>query len=373
MPYVNIPESGLSGGVAVIIGKLQGELGAKLLEQTSTIQDRLRSQGCSALKNNDKNKIQGLSNALTGIDKRLNKFRRLPKKLRVPLSALKKALKLILLIPIPQSIPPGFGIPVGITTKFADIMHLIKEFIKQIDEIIKALEAALKTPNIQVNALNNVLRRVNTVVGVCEIEKAVQQKIENNELTIEQMIELGFINDEGEGILSNLIPEFIGVSSDDTRSVRDIANETGQSVEDVANKIADDIKKAQSGDSTTDPSEGSLTNFNNKLDELLRNLQSADGISDPIKNDLTSTLTSFKIPPPRDQENDGRFFYEGPNGEKYKLEIRNVPDSPTIAPQRFAVALDNEGVAVLKGAKSFASDVGVLLDELKFRLDNQLS
>ena len=373
MPYVNIPQSGLSGGIAVIIGKLQGELGSKLLEQSSTIQDRLRSQGCSALKNNDKNKIQGLNSALTGIDNRLNKFRRLPKKLRVPLSALKKALKLIILLPIPQSFPPGFGIPVGITTKFADIMHLIKEFISQIAEIIGGIEAALKTPDIQINALQNVLRRVNTVVGVCEIEKAVQEKIENNELTIEQMIELGFINDDGEGILSNLIPEFIGVSNNDTRSVRDIANETGQSVEDVANQISDNIKKQQSGGDVTDPSEGGLTSFNNKLDELLRNLQSADGISDPIKNDLTSTLTSFKLPLPREQENDGRFFYEGPNGERYKLEIRNVPDAPDIAPQRFAVALDNEGVAVLKGAKSFASDVGVLLDELKFRLDNQLS
>lgn len=373
MPYVNIPTSGLSNGIAVLIGKLQGELGAKLMEQSTAIQDRLRSQGCSALKGNDKNKIQNLNNALSGIDNRLNKFRRLPRKLKVPLNALKKALKLILLLPIPQSVPPGFGIPVGITTKFADIMHLIKEFIKQIAEQIEGIEAALKTPDIQVNALNNVLRRANTVVGACEIERAVQEKIDNNELTIEQMIELGFINDDGEGILSRLLPEFIGPPANDTRSVRDIADETGRSAEDVAKDIADRIARSRAGEGLDDPSNGDLNAFNNKLDELLRNLQSADGISDGIKNDLTSTISGFKLPNLEQQKDDGRFNYEGPNGERYILQVRNVPDSPSIAPQRYAVALDLEGVEVLKGAKSFASDVGVLLDELKFRLDNQLS
>ena len=38
-----------------------------------------------------------------------------------------------------------------------------------------------------------------------------------------------------------------------------------------------------------------------------------------------------------------------------------------------AVALDEEEVVVLEGPKSFASDTNILLDEIKFRIDNQLS
>ena len=47
-------------------------------------------------------------------------------------------------------------------------------------------------------------------------------------------------------------------------------------------------------------------------------------------------------------------------------------DSPSIAPRRFAVAINEEGVEVLTGPKSFASDTDVLIEEIKFRLDNQL-
>ena len=66
------------------------------------------------------------------------------------------------------------------------------------------------------------------------------------------------------------------------------------------------------------------------------------------------------------------FFHTGPNGTVYELVIKDDPNSPEIAPRRFAVALDSEGVAVLSGEKSFSSDVEVLLNEIKFRIDNQL-
>ena len=55
----------------------------------------------------------------------------------------------------------------------------------------------------------------------------------------------------------------------------------------------------------------------------------------------------------------------------YRLEIRTVTENTTI-PLRYAVALDAVGVVVLEGARSFSSSTQVLLDELKFRIDNQL-
>jgi hypothetical protein len=65
-------------------------------------------------------------------------------------------------------------------------------------------------------------------------------------------------------------------------------------------------------------------------------------------------------------EDDGRFFYQG-----FKLEILQDPNSPQIAPRRFAVAIDNRGIVVIKGQPSFSSSTDVLLDEIKFRIDNQ--
>jgi hypothetical protein len=64
---------------------------------------------------------------------------------------------------------------------------------------------------------------------------------------------------------------------------------------------------------------------------------------------------------------DPDYFYKG-----YKLAIVDDPNSPKIAPRRYAIAKDKVGVIVLYGPSSFSSDTKVLLDEIKFRIDNQL-
>lgn len=65
---------------------------------------------------------------------------------------------------------------------------------------------------------------------------------------------------------------------------------------------------------------------------------------------------------------DADYEYKG-----YKLEIIQDPNSPEIAPKRYAIAKDRRGIVVLKGQPSFSSSTKVLLDEIKFRIDNQLA
>lgn len=64
--------------------------------------------------------------------------------------------------------------------------------------------------------------------------------------------------------------------------------------------------------------------------------------------------------------------YRAANGKDYKLSVLTDPNSPSIAPRRYAVAKDQIGVIVLRGPSSFASSTEVLIQELKFRIDNQL-
>ena len=64
---------------------------------------------------------------------------------------------------------------------------------------------------------------------------------------------------------------------------------------------------------------------------------------------------------------DPNYYYKG-----YVLAIVQDPDSPAIAPKRYAVAKDNRDIVVLRGQSSFSSDTQILLDEIKFRIDNQL-
>ena len=56
----------------------------------------------------------------------------------------------------------------------------------------------------------------------------------------------------------------------------------------------------------------------------------------------------------------------------YTLIIIQDPNSPKIAPKRYAVAKNSKGTIVLQGPSSFSSSTQVLLDEIKFKIDNQL-
>jgi len=64
---------------------------------------------------------------------------------------------------------------------------------------------------------------------------------------------------------------------------------------------------------------------------------------------------------------------QDPVYKNYTLSIIQDPDSPKIAPRRYAVAKDKNGTIRLRGDSSFSSDTQVLLDELKFEIDNQFT
>lgn len=65
--------------------------------------------------------------------------------------------------------------------------------------------------------------------------------------------------------------------------------------------------------------------------------------------------------------------YIGSNGNTYTIKIINSEEDSLIAPKRRAIALDNRGITVIKGPLSFAGNPGILVDELKLRLERVLN
>jgi hypothetical protein len=61
--------------------------------------------------------------------------------------------------------------------------------------------------------------------------------------------------------------------------------------------------------------------------------------------------------------------YENAAGDKYTIKVINDPNSPAVAQKRQAIAQDYRGITILTGPSSFASDPNILIDEIKFRLD----
>jgi len=53
----------------------------------------------------------------------------------------------------------------------------------------------------------------------------------------------------------------------------------------------------------------------------------------------------------------------------YRIDIENDPESPPIAPRRFATVYGTRGGIVYRGEKSFSSSTQVLIDQAKFYID----
>jgi hypothetical protein len=64
--------------------------------------------------------------------------------------------------------------------------------------------------------------------------------------------------------------------------------------------------------------------------------------------------------------------YRSSSGKDYTIKVIKDPNSPEIAPKRQAIVQDFRGITVLTGPSSFASDPQILIEEIKFRIENQL-
>jgi len=471
MPYVNIPDTGLPGAVATIVGKIQGNVSAKIVKQGLTITNKLNRKGCptEAELVRMRNQKTQIDRAVKAMDGKLSKFASLPGKIKGPLGGLEAAYKIILALPIPQGvgIPPGpaggliLGLPINITTKYADTMHLIKELIKQIKEIVQCVDAVMQIPTMSTGVMKGNLSRADNALKACEVELALKKELEKGTISQEELAAAGLLEDEEAEepvmIFSSLGPKLLnqnsskdlnGTSSDGLPNPNQKDSEltaqeeidpitgrplSGNSDSLVNSKLSDEKLTGKDRLFTSGKADLSDSRFRGKwqagvkyfeddnvkmdsklyvctkdhtstpadaeggkgfesgpppigpwktpleieqdaikvLNSGLQGLENSN-LPESVKDTLKNLLDDLTLPTAQDKESDGRFFHEGPNGIQYELEIVKDPDSPSIAPRHFAIARDPQNVIVMRGQKSFSSSVDVLLDEIKFRIDNQL-
>ena len=418
MPYVNIPDSGLHGTIAKIVGKMMGGVMSKVIQNSTNITNSLNRKGCPTGPETDRlrKKLNQNQKSLQQVQSRISKFKAIPGKLKPPLGGLKAALKIILTLPIPQGIgiPPGpaggliIGLPINITTKYADTMHLLKEFIKQIDEIIVAIEAVLDTPSASLKSLQRNLGSADTAVKCCEIEAALQKQLDNGDLTQTDIDDLGLSDDDGDLIFSSLGPKLLASvsnkgltnSSKDSLKSKSDLNKKGKWLlknpvssnadgGDIIYLVNDQVKYNNVEYICIKGHTSSLENIpptaefwstldsavNKGVSDLLSGIRKIEdsNINSNTKDLIKGLLDNFANIGEGKAGINSKFFHTGPDGIVYELRIKNDPQAPPIAPRRYAVAINPDGAEMFVGDKSFASDVEVLLNEIKFRIDNQLS
>ena len=344
MPYVNIKESTIVNGVAKQIGAVQDIATAKVYDLVNDSIQKVRRSSCPPLEESQRlqQRINSVTSSISNISVRINKFKKIANTILTLVRVFNIIRRLVLKLPVPQAVPPGVGLPVGFSMVQTDLLHKFKEKIKQGTDDSKGIIEVLKSPADNIGMYSKILGRINIVSNGCRLEGVLKREVAKGRITNERLRALGIIKD-GRYIFSEIGPNLF----DDLDFTRD-----GDLYE---NNSANGTKNKQE---IADNAENDLLGALQKLDK--------EGI------DIGDIFNAFKGETEDQRLSNPDNFYTAANGEVYELKIRLDKDSPSIAPRRFAVAIDKSGVEILKGPKSFSSDTNILIDELKFRLDNQL-
>ena len=328
MAYINIPETNLPANIAAQVGKLQGLLSTQVDNLVNKVVTDLSQDEALPLDKLEKltDIKDKVSSTITKVNSRLSEIKQKTEKLKPPLEGLKLAADIILSLPIPQAVPPGVGLPINVTTKYADQLVTLKESTKQLNETISSIDATLEEPTKQVQKLKEKTSKLDAGLILGKGESKLNSFLTSGKVALGVLVRAGLADSDGFSLFSKLRPRFI--KNIDTASV-------------------DEMKK--------------------EIDNLNYKFQNSNEISQELKDEFGKLLVFLPFEEKQDRESSKIYNYKG-----FALEIVEDKNSPEIARRHYAEAKNNKGVVVAKSASSFSSNTEVLIDELKFLIDTQL-
>lgn len=111
-----------------------------------------------------------------------------------------------------------------------------------------------------------------------------------------------------------------------------------------------------------------IKNSLDQIDALIQACMSNQDLSDEERKKILDNIQRKTS----EAELRGISYRSLKSGRDYTIKVINDPSSPVIAPRRQAIVQDFRGITVLTGPASFASDPQILIEEIKFRIENQL-
>lgn len=319
MAFVLIPESYIPGSIAKIVGSLQGSAIRMSKQEARSIE--LLLTDC---KNVSKCKIQveAIDRFIIASGKKIAQFEKLVATLEAPVQGMNTLIEVLSSLPIPQSVPPGIGIPMSITLTFSRLIQTLRELVTQVEITIRAIESILREYKAVTEELVNKLEKIKLLIKLCDANTEIEAAIRECRIPEDKLVEVGIHRVDG-------IPTLVQLKRDYSRGLL-----TKESVLTGLEQIKLSLRK--------------IPCVGNKVQLVL------DVIS--IAPNASSELTS----------------YQAKNGQIYTLKIIKEEKGNYVTFQNYAVAENNMGIVVLQGPKSFSSNTEILIEELKFRLDQLL-
>ena len=373
-------KTSLKEKIGVAIGKAKGNIVAKFKESKQVILNKMKAVilqvATGAISEKVSPSICERMDSVNSLQDRLNDFASkigdtaskllgTAERLLGPISRLLNIVNVILNIPIPQSVPPGIGIPVSVTTLLSNIRAKVNKLVERITRIVQAIRTLVATLQAALDPAMAVLDKINEVCAFagayCEVLNGVDP---NEELDPELEDLLNELEDTLADALGLIQSELDGGSSDGfddaMNDILDIFDEMGQS-----DLIPDGIKsrlrrRAIEGD------------FDNSTNPDVAGGDGEDGLIGPDGLPLnTGDATGVAGLPPNSE------LFTAIDGNVYLLRVQDDPLSPLIAPRRFGTAqLWNDGdpsAVVLTSPETFTPKPRIILDDIKVRLNTQLA
>jgi hypothetical protein len=395
MAFITIPESKVTAFIGSKIGGLQAQLQDKVQAKIqSTIMTFVQANACPQQQTLDKlvKSKQTLSDLTERSRKIIDTYKALPGKLRPPINTLDKIIKVLLVLPIPQAVPPGIGLPISISNKYSDLINKLRELVKQTKETIDGIDALVDTTFFDnlMNDINSKLSLLDGPIAFCSIENELKDS-----LTPEELENLGLVDVDGNFLISRLVPRLVQETLVDPIGYADAVDDgnnygsncfrglykpgtiyihTDERRDIVegsdANKYIVNNRAKNGLDTWLDPLTGfdwELYEINTQklLEDLLNKLSNTSLVNRNLLDTIKTNLNNYKIQLAPVQTG----LYRARNGVEFLIEVLDDTTAPSIAKRRFAVARNSQGIIVMKGQPSFASDVNVLVREIRFRLD----
>lgn len=232
------------------------------------------------------------------------------------------------------------------------VLEILSEFSSQCPNQDR-LQSIIKTKNNIIKAINQLQRKVNSLKSIAnKLDKSI--KAAKAAIAVIKRIPrptvLKFVPDPG--ALVKGVP-FSALTKLSDRLIQ-------------LNKLLDGLEAEKEGIL------GIIASADQTLSSIKSRLELIDiAVTNCAKEQGNSQQLLDQVQPKENTGSEGipsnDYTYRG-----YTLEIVQDPNSPAIAPRRYAIAKDRTGIIVLYGPSSFSSDTKILLDEIKFRIDNQL-
>lgn len=326
-------QSQISTIVASQTGKIQGELEARVLGEAFSITDRFTNE-CPTLQGleeivNTKNTLLKVINSFT---KTTNRFNSLAKTLLPVVRIAEALIRLLKLDPTPIAIgtPPlkDFGGLIssktaGMQNSSADRLRKVSLLLEALKDDVASIEALTGDVDPSLNQVRTVLNSIDTNILNCIIS------------TVGATTGTGVNTTVAEG------STFVNIAD-----IRENLNTSTENLTEDQIRVKELLKKIQPFESVTtgevSAQDTSYTDSQGRIYTL---------------EIITITEVDRIIPGKQD----------GLAIETEKVEVSYI------APKRYAQAKDRNGRVIVRGPASFSSSTQILLDELKFKLDNQLA